>query len=191
MRKPYLHFFNPLFFVLYYLGCIFVQSALFIKSPWSYFQSDLLVIFVLWFALRRNFTEGGVLSLVIGYLTESHSSVPKGTFALAAILLFLSIRTFNYYFVISQWSALLTLTLTFSFVFKCIHFLILIFIHLSSRHWEYALYYLPLPIVMNGFIGFYLYKTFDRLDRFTTKELNEDSRQLMDDELLVSDGGAT
>src|SRR3546814_9001214 len=56
------------------------QTTLFKAPVLSYFEPDLILFAVLWCALHRPFTEGGILTLLFGYFSELHSSSPSGAF---------------------------------------------------------------------------------------------------------------
>ncbi|RYZ69318.1 MAG: hypothetical protein EOP09_07875 [Proteobacteria bacterium] len=83
-----------------------IQSSLFYTYPLYYFQPDFAFLVVLWISLRRNFTEGGILTLLIGMFVESHSAAPQGYFMLLYMLLYLGMRAFVRYFVIANWASL-------------------------------------------------------------------------------------
>ncbi len=94
MRSILLRFLNAPFFVLIVAAAIAVQSTLFNSYPLWYFQPDLVLIAVIWCALRRTLTEGGLLTLVFALIVETHSSSPAGFFLCVYMALFLGIRAF-------------------------------------------------------------------------------------------------
>ena len=47
-----------------------LQGTLFNNSSLAFFQPDIILFLVLWLAMKRDFEEGGILTLVLGYLVE-------------------------------------------------------------------------------------------------------------------------
>ncbi|HTL12503.1 MAG TPA: hypothetical protein VL588_08455, partial [Bdellovibrionota bacterium] len=73
MNKIILRHLNPAFLlILAVVGAAF-QTSLFSFYPLLYLQPDLLLLLVVWCALRRKFFEGGILTLVLGDIAEVHS----------------------------------------------------------------------------------------------------------------------
>jgi hypothetical protein len=71
------------------------QSHFFETMPLSYFQPECVIFFAVWFALKRELLEGGILILFAAYITELHSAAPKGILMAAALTVFLALRLVN------------------------------------------------------------------------------------------------
>ena len=56
------------------------------------FKPNLLLLVVIYTALYRNITEGGILSLFCGYLLDIFSGSPQGLFMFSCIVVFFSIK---------------------------------------------------------------------------------------------------
>jgi rod shape-determining protein MreD len=69
-----------------------LQSSLFNHPSIAFFQPDFLIFFTLWVAIRRSFIEGGILTLLFGYLTELHSAAPQGFYLCVYMTIYLSAR---------------------------------------------------------------------------------------------------
>lgn len=186
MRNILLRFLNAPFFVLIVAAAVAVQSTLFNAYPLWYFQPDLVLIAVIWCALRRTLTEGGVLVLIFAGVVETHSSAPAGFFFCIYMAIFLGIRAFSRFFVISQFASLLVVTIASAVAFKILVLIVLGTLGFAGAQ-AYHFLITTLPFAgMEGLMGFWAYKMLDAFDRKTTK--SESSRQLIEDELLVEEG---
>lgn len=186
MRSILLRFLNAPLFILIVATAIAVQSTLFNSYPLWYFQPDLVLIAVIWCALRRTLTEGGILVLVFASIVESHSSAPAGFFYAVYMAIFLGIRAFSRFFVISQFASLLIVTICAAFVWKILVVAVLgTFDRANAQLYHFFITLLPFA-GMEGLMGYWAYKALDAFDRATTK--SETSRQLIEDELLVEEG---
>ncbi len=179
-------FLNAPFFVLIVAIAIAVQSTLFNSYPLWYFQPDLILIAVIWCALRRTMTEGGILVLIFGSMVETHSSAPAGFYLCIYMTIFLGIRLFSRFFVISQFASLLIVTMCAAVALKILVIILLGTLdHGAAQFYHFAITVLPFT-AMEGLMGYGGYKLLDAFDRATTK--SESSRQLIEDELLVEEG---
>jgi hypothetical protein len=186
VRNLILRFLNAPIFVLIVAVAAAVQSSLFNSYPLWYFQPDLVLIAVIWCALRRTFTEGGILVLVFASIVEIHSSAPAGFFFCIYMSIFLGLRVFSRYFVISQFASLLIVTMGAAVAWKLLVLALLTAFGLA-RAQAYHFFVTVLPFAgIEGFMGFWAFKALDLFDRNTTK--SERSRQLIEDELLVEEG---
>lgn len=175
----------PLLFLILCLG-VAVTTSLFNSYPVYYFQPDLIFITVIWCSLRRTLTEGGFLTLAFALIAENHSSCPQGYFMCMYMALFLCMRLFSRYFVISQFSSLLQVTMGGMAFFKAAHLLFLAFFGLAHYQITHvALFILP-NVGMAGLLGSIAFRYLEIFDRVTFK--SERSRQLIEDELLVEEG---
>lgn len=186
MRSLVLRALNaPLFIILVAIAAA-LQSSLFNSYPLWYFQPDLVLIAVIWCALRRTFTEGGILVLIFASLVETHSSAPAGFFLSIYMIIFLGIRVFSRFFVISQFASLLIVTICAAMTWKVLVLLFLIAFDRAGAQLPHFLITAVPFAAIEGVMGFWIYKALDHFDRATTK--SESSRQLIEDELLVEEG---
>lgn len=186
MRSLILRALNAPLFILLVAIAAAVQSSLFNSYPLWYFQPDLVLIAVIWCALRRTLTEGGILVLIFSSIVETHSSSPAGFFLCIYMTIFLGIRVFSRFFVISQFASLLIVTLCAAVIWKI---LVLAFLTAFDRSGAQIFHFLitTLPFAaIEGLMGFWFFRALDHFDRATTK--SESSRQLIEDELLVEEG---
>ena len=186
MRSLLLRFLNAPFFVLIVAAAIAVQSTLFNSYPLWYFQPDLVLIAVIWCALRRTLTEGGILVLIFASIVQTHSSAPAGFFLCIYMAIYLGIRAFSRFFVISQFASLLIVTISSAVVWKILVLVILaMFGRAGAQLYHFFISVLPFA-GMEGLMGYWAYKALDAFDRATRK--SERSRQLIEDGLLVEEG---
>ena len=76
------------------LALIFLtlQSTLFTNKALAFFQPDVVLFLVLWVAMKRDFTEGGLLTLLFGYCVELQSAATSGLFLCDYMFIFMLAR---------------------------------------------------------------------------------------------------
>src|SRR5690606_27514164 len=117
---------------------------------------------------------------------EIHSSSPTGFFLCIYMIIFLGLRAFSRFFVISQFASLLVVTMGAAVAFKLLVMILLSFFDLArSQLFHFLITILPFAGV-EALLGFWTYRAFEAFDRATSK--SERSRQLIEDELLVEEG---
>ncbi|NDD91341.1 hypothetical protein EBZ37_04580 [bacterium] len=184
MTKLLLRLANPPIFFL--LACILLagQSALFISFPLNWLQPDLLLALVIWTSLKREFIEGGILTLLIAHLAELHSGAPKGLFLTSYMAIFLGVRLATRILVLPDFQAWIKLTLIASISWKLIGLLILAVLNKAALQWRHTLTHLLTDAAMTGLCSIWLYRLLDRIDRLTHKDARLE-QQLTDDLKLV------
>ena len=130
---------NPLLLLLGMLLLIALQTSLFQSPPVSYFQPDVVLLAVVWMALRREFIEGGILTLIMAEIAEIHSSSPQGVLMLSLMAVFLALHFARRVLVIPTFSSLLFLTLWVSIGWRVFHLLVLGFLGLAGQQWIHTL----------------------------------------------------
>lgn len=187
MNKLILRFLNtPLVFLISLLG-IGLQTSLFNSYPFLYLQPDIILLLVIWFSLKRNFTEGGALTLLVSYAVELHSSAPKGLMMVAYMTVFLSIRGMNHLFLFTRPATMVGLSLFVSVVF---HFLILIILALmgnAANHWRHTVALVLPHAVIEGVASIWIFRWMERFDWLTYKD--ERARKAIEDELQLEEEG--
>jgi hypothetical protein len=176
--------------LLVLLACVLisVQSTLFISFPLNWLQPDLLLALVIWVALKRGFLEGGVLTLIFGYLLELHSSAPRGTFLSCTMFVFLGVRLAARVLVLPDFHSWIRLTLVASIGWKMAGLLVLAALDKADLQWRHTLIHLFPGAVMTGLAGTWTYRLLDRTDKATHKDLRLEQR-LTDDVRLVENEG--
>ncbi|MBU6374664.1 MAG: hypothetical protein KGQ59_01595 [Bdellovibrionales bacterium] len=188
MSKLLLRLANLPLFILLACGLLALQSSLFISFPLNWLQPDLLISMVIWVALKREFSEGGILTLLVAHIAELHSSAPKGLFLASYMSIFLGVRLATRVFVLPDFRALIKLTLIASVSWKLIGLLILAIINKANLQWKNTLIHLLSDAFMTGLCSIWLYKLFLRLDQATHKDARLEQR-LTDDLKLAENEG--
>jgi len=177
---------TPLILLLGLLG-IGIQTSLFTTYPFNFLQPDVLLILVLWLALRRTFYEGGILTLLLAGAAESHSSAPHGVMLVAYMLVFLMTFGIRRVFVLPDLTTLVFVALGATLVWKTSTLVTLAFLGLGAQQWRHtAMYFFP-GAVIEGVLALWLARGLERFDWVTYK--NPKARQLLEDELLLEGEG--
>jgi hypothetical protein len=160
-----------------------IQTSLFNSYPLEYLQPDLILLLVIWCGLKREFAEGGILTLILANIAEIHSAVPQGGFLVTYMTLYLLIRSISRLFVIPNLSALIILTLAASVYWKLALLGVLHLLGLSDNQWQHTLIFLLPGAVMQGALGIWVYRWLEQFDLMTFK--NERDRSALEDELQL------
>ncbi len=179
MWRSLLRFFNGPIFVLLAMGAIGIQTALFQTPPLVYFTPQLLLLWVIWCALKRDFLEGGVLTLVLAEVAEIHSAVPRGVYFLTYMIVYLVTRLTSRVVVLPN-----ALTLgVYALICSCTHSLLSTVVLILLGHPQpliagahtYALVrqgvYSMLPTaVATAALGYFSFRWFKQFDWITFKD---------------------
>ncbi len=176
----------PLLLLLCILG-IALQTSLFSFYPLLYLQPDIVLLVVIWCALRRSFFEGGILTLLLADFAELHSAAPQGCFLLAYILIFLGVRAFAQYMVISDLAGLVSLSMGASIAWKLICYEILNLLGAAENQWRHTAALLLPGAVMVGVIAIWIFRWLEKFDWVTYK--NARAMQILEDELQLDGEG--
>src|SRR4051812_18359453 len=110
---------SPALLLLSLVG-VAIQTSLFASSPLNYIQPDILLILIVWCALKRDFTEGGVLTLILGNIAEIHSSSPQGVMLVSYMAIYLLVRLSSKLLVLPNISSLVLVTISVTVAWKLI-----------------------------------------------------------------------
>lgn len=176
MKRILLRLLNPVFFVTLVVLAVAAQTSIFSTYPLMYLQPDFVLIAVLWCALRRSFTEGGILTLLFGDLAEIHSSSPSGVFLIAYMTVFLLTRAARKYLVLTQFSSVILLTLAGSVLVKLTSWIVLALLGIADSQWRHLLALLLPGAVMAGVAGVWTYRFLERFDLWTFKDRRAERR---------------
>lgn len=188
MTRIFLRLLNaPILFLLACLAVAF-QSAFFLAYPLNWIQPDILLLMVIWLGLKREFTEGGVLTLLLGHLAEIHSSSPSGTMLVSYMATFLLVRFSSRLVVIPHHRDWIRLTLAASVVWKLCSLLVLDYLDKAGLQWRHTLAHLVPGGIATAALGHWIYPAFDAFDRATHRNLRLEQR-LSDDLKLAENEG--
>jgi hypothetical protein len=173
---------------------IAVQTSLFSFWPLTYLQPDLVLLVVVWMALKRGFFEGGCLVLIISDMAELHSAAPQGIFAITYMTVFLGMRGLARLIVIPNLHSLVMVTLFVSIFWKLACLGVLHLLGAGGNQWRHTLLYLFPGAVIEGLLSILVYRALDLYDRKTYKYTREARGSAMtamsDDELQLLEGEA-
>lgn len=161
-----------------------VQTSLFQYYPFMYLQPDVVLLAVIWVALRRDFTEGGILTLIAGNIAEIHSASPQGVLLCSYMLIYLLVRAMNRYVLLPRLTSLVGVTLLFSILWKLSGLGILWLIQGADNHWRHTLSLLFPGAVMEGAVAVWIYRLFEKFDYVTFKDPR---REQLEDELHLDE----
>ena len=186
MRGRILRFFNFPLLVFLLLIALAVQSALFRSHPLRYFQPDFALLVVIWVAFRRSFTEGGLFTLVVGWIMETHSSAPQGFFMICYMVIYLGIRAFVTYFLLSQWASLSLVAIGSSLFFKATEWILLAPLGAAQRQTFHLIIQTLPSALMAGVTALFVFPLLSAFDHKTAKSDRDQS--FLDDELSQEEG---
>lgn len=170
------------------LFALTIQSTLFNHPSIAFFQPDLLIFFTIWASIRRNFIEGGILTLLFGYLVELHSAAPQGFFLCTYMALYLLARFLYQQFQISSQKVLLLVGIGFSVAMRLLILFILYLLNRSENVWHHTLQLLAPTILSHGILIFVVFKILQRFDNWTLKnpdaERHHERNFHLDEELV-------
>ena len=176
----------PLLLLLAIVG-IAIQSSLFSSWPLLYFQPDVVLIIVVWCGLRRNFVEGGLITLMAGEMSEIHSAAPQGLYLITDMLVYLSVRGAARFLVIPNLFSYAVVTWVASISMKLLGLFILYLLGSTSNAWRYIFTNLLLGAAIESFFSTWMFKWLERLDWTTYKNVRAD--RIMEDELHLESEG--
>src|SRR4051812_35076628 len=107
MTRLLLRAFNGPALILLALIGISIQTSFFSFWILPYIRPDVVLLMVIWCALRRDFAEGGILTLIISNISEIHSAAPSGLFMISYMIVYLAVRLSARLFVIPDLSSFL------------------------------------------------------------------------------------
>ncbi|MEO5970095.1 MAG: hypothetical protein ABIQ95_09220 [Bdellovibrionia bacterium] len=187
MTRLILRLLNAPFLILIVAIGIALQSSLFCTWPLIYLQPDVILPVVVWCALKRNFDEGGIITLIIANMGEIHSAAPSGIFLLSYMIVYLLVRAASRYFVIQSLISFAVVTLISSAGWTLIGQLILYLLGISASQWKHTLTFMLLGACIEGVFSIWAFKWLEKFDWSTFKNLR--AEQAMEDELQLNNEG--
>src|SRR5271170_2540078 len=165
-----LRFLNAPGLILITMAGIAIQTSLFVAWPLYYFQPDIALLIVVWCALRRGFTEGGIITLLVANMAEIHSAVTQGLMLVSYMLVYLGVRLASRVLVIPDLSSFVIVTLFASIFWKLSTLLMLYGLGAAGNEWRHTLLFMAPGALVEGALGFWFYKQLERFDFFTNKK---------------------
>jgi hypothetical protein len=164
-----------------------LQSSLFSSWPFFYFQPDVVLLAVVWSALRRGFIEGGIITLIISNMSEIHSATPQGTYMIAYMVVYLLVRASSRFLVIPSLFSYAMLTSFSSIAWKLVGLIVLYLLGTSGNQWRHTLTFLFLGAATEGVFSIWIYRWLEKFDWMTYKNIR--AEQALEDELQLDSEG--
>lgn len=177
---------GPILVLLIAVG-IAIQSSLFTSWPLLYFQPDIVLLTVIWCALRRNFEEGGIITLIIADICELHSASPQGYYLMTYMAVYLLLRAASRFLVLPSILSYSMVTIACSISFKLVGLFLLYLLGGSGNQWRHTLTFLFLGAAVEGTFSVWFYPWLDKLDWVTYKHAR--SEHLEEDEIQLDSKG--
>lgn len=192
MTRLLLRAFNGPAVILFALIGIAIQTSFFSFWILPFLRPDIVLLIVIWCALRREFTEGGILTLILANVSEIHTAAPSGMFMTSYMLVYFLVRTAARTLVIPDLSSFLLITLWVSVFAKVCNISLLYMLGAQSMQIKQTIVYIFPAAVVNAVLGKWLYQWLEKFDWFTYKDARADrSLSSLDDELqLESSNGS-
>ena len=187
MTRLLLRALNAPILILFVLIGVALQSSLFNSWPFYYVQPDVVLLVVIWCALRRGFGEGGIVTLIISEIAELHSAAPQGLFLITYMSIYLCVRFASRFLVIPSLFSLAMITLLSSVGWKLLDLLVLSLLGTGSNQLRHTFTFLFLGAAVEGIFSLWLFKILDRFDWMTFK--NHRAHQVLEDELQLDSEG--
>lgn len=186
MTRLLLRAFNGPAIILIALLGVAIQTSFFSFWILPFLRPDIVLLIVIWCALRREFTEGGVLTLILANLTEIHSAAPSGMFMISYMLVYFLVRSAARTLVIPDLSAFLLITLWVTVFAKICNISLLYLLGAQALQIKQTMIYIFPSAVVNAILGKWLYQWLEKFDWYTFKDARADrSLSSLDDELQL------
>jgi cell shape-determining protein MreD len=176
MKVRLLKFLNIPGLIFIALFALALQSTLFSNSTMAFFQPDIIVFLVLWMAMKRDFGEGGTLTLVFGYLVELKSAAPRGLFLTNYMFLFLITRFLYKNFQVVNQRALIMIGIAAAIFSQLDILFILYLLNKADNQWFHTLQLLAPTAIVHGALIPFVFRGLYKFDFITLKNPEAEHR---------------
>ncbi len=176
MKVRLLKFFNIPGILIIGLILMALQSTLFTNPTLSFFQPDCILFMVIWLGMKRDFYEGGILTLILGYFVELHSAAPKGIFLCNYMAVFLLARILNKNFQVMKKKTLITVGIGAAIFSRLDLLFILYLLNKADNQWFHTLQLLAPSAIIHGLLVIIIFQLLYRFDNWTLKNPDAERR---------------
>ncbi len=187
MTRALLKFINTPALILMTIIGLAIQSSLFAPWPLYLIQPDVVLLTVIWVGLRRHFTEGGVVTLLLANIAEIHSSTPQGIFLSSYMVIYFFIRLAAHFFVIPSFFSYAMFVFLSSLLWKFTHLLFLYLLGAGAHQWKHTLTFLLLDAALNAGYSLLVFQALEKFDWITFK--NARAQYAVDEALVLESEG--
>ena len=153
-----------------------LQSTLFNSISLAFFQPDIILLLVLWVSMKREFAEGGFLTLLLAYLVELKSSAPRGLFLIHYMLIYLISRFLYRNFQILNRKSLILIGVGTALVSHLNILMLMYLLNKSDNLWFHTLQLLAPTAIIHGLLIPFVFKFLYRFDFWTFKNPEAEHR---------------
>jgi len=152
------------------------QGTLFNSVTLAFFQPDIILFFVLWLAMKRDFAEGGILTLILAYLVELKSGGPRGLFLIHYMTLFLVTRFLYRNFHVLTRRSLILIGVGASIVSRLGILFLMYLLNKADNLWFHTLQLLAPTAIIHGILIPFVFRALYRFDFWTFKNPEAEHR---------------
>jgi hypothetical protein len=175
MNRLILRALNSPILVLLTAIAIAIQTSLFAAWPLRFFQPDIVLLIVIWCGLKRDFLEGGVITLIIAEIAELHSSVPQGVFLIGYMALYLILRAADKLFVLPTQLPMLKVTLASAAGWRICEMVVLSMVAPHRYLWRQMIVHVIPGAVMAAVFGVWVFRALEKFDTATFKNASAEN----------------
>jgi hypothetical protein len=169
MNRLLLRFFNSPLLVLLTAIAVAIQTSLFSTWPLSFFEPDVVLLVVVWCAMRRDFTEGGVITLIISEIAELHSAAPQGILMVSYMLVYFAIRSAAKIFVLPTDDGWIRISVASAVLWRVFTAISLHLLAPTHDSWYHLVEFMIPAAFIQAAAGLWIFKWLEKFDIATFK----------------------
>jgi hypothetical protein len=162
--------------ILFALISLSLQGTLFNNPSLAFFQPDIILFLVLWAAMKREFLEGGLLTLAFGHLVEIKSAAPAGLFLCTYMALFLTARFLYRNFQVLNKRSLVVVGIGAAVMTQLMILLVLFLLDKADNQWFHTLQLLAPTSIAHGLLIPFVFRFLHTFDYRTLKSPDAEYR---------------
>ena len=162
--------------ILIALMALALQATLFSNQTVAFFQPDILLFLVLWVGMKREFGEGGILTLVFGYLVELKSGAPRGLFLTNYMFIYLMTRVFYKNFQVVNRRTLVLIGIAAALFSQLNILFILYLLNKADNQWFHTIQLLAPTAIVHGVLIPFVFRALYKYDFITLKNPEAEHR---------------
>ena len=158
------------------LAALAFQGTLFNSVSLAFFQPDMILFFVLWLGMKREFAEGGALTLILAYLVELKSGGPRGLFLIHYMVIFLVTRFLYRNFHVLTRRSLILIGVGSSIASRLGILFLMYLLNKADNLWFHTLQLLAPTAIIHGILIPFVFRGLYRFDFLTFKNPEAEHR---------------
>jgi hypothetical protein len=158
------------------LAAMALQGTLFNPVSLAFFQPDIILFIILWVAMKRAFTEGGIITLVLAYLAELKSGAPKGLFLIHYMLVFVITRFLHRNFHVLSRRSLILIGVGASIASRLDILFLMYLLNKAGNLWFHTLQLIAPTAIIHGILIPFVFRALYRFDYLTFKNPEAEHR---------------